>query len=201
MLELPVIVHDTEGIHNTDETLDIVKARAARLGIEQIVVPTTTGGTALSCAERMPAMKSIAAVTMHAVDKQIRVDRHGEQVFAKDPRIMEAARKAGVRFYTGVHPLGGAAASAFRETFGGYSAHDIVAHTLKRLFSTGTKVAVECTLMAADGGLIDTAKEAIALGGYRGGVDTALVVKPAFSYRLFELEIREVLAFPRGKAR
>lgn len=194
-----VTIHDSEGIHNTDETLDIVRERAGELGIDQVVVATTTGRTALECARRMPGA-TIAAVTMHAIDKQIRVNRHGEEVLAKDPEIMAKGREAGVRFYTGVHPFRGAAASAFSERFGGYSAHDVVAEVLMRLFSTGTKVAVECTLMAADGGLIDTSKDAIAVGGYRGGADTALVVKPAFSYRLFEMKVREVLAFPRVKA-
>jgi hypothetical protein len=200
MSKMNVNLYEKEGIQNTRETLDIVKARAGQLGIDQLVVATTTGQTALSCAEQMPEMKTIAAVTMHAIDKDIYVMRHGEKVLAKNPQIMERARAAGVRFYTGVHPFRGAVTNALTEKFGGYSPHDVMAEMLMRLFSTGTKVAIESTLMAADGGLIDTAREVIALGGYRGGADTALVIKPAFSYRLFELKVLEVLAFPRSSA-
>ena len=191
-------LYEVEGIDNTFQTLEIVRSRAKELGIDQLVVATTTGQTALDCAEQMPEMKTIAAVTMHAIDRDIEVMRHGAKVLAKHPEIMEKARQAGVTFYTGVHPFRGAVSSAFNERFGGYSAHEVVADTLMRLFSTGTKVAIECTLMAADGGLIDTSKDVIALGGYRGGADTALVIKPAFSYRMFEMKVREILAFPRS---
>ncbi|MDZ7795773.1 MAG: hypothetical protein U5N56_01460 [Candidatus Marinimicrobia bacterium] len=74
------------------------------------------------------------------------------------------------------------------DTFGGYSAHDVVPEILKKLFSTGTKVAVECALMAADAGYLDMDNDIISIGGYRGGADTALVLKPAYSYRLFEMK-------------
>jgi hypothetical protein len=200
MSKVNVNIYDKEGIQNTKETLQIVKQRAEQLGIEQVVTATTTGQTALACAENLPEMKTIAAVTMHAVDKTISVNRHGEKVLAKDPSLMEKARKAGVRFYTGVHPFRGAVSSALSDKFDGYCAHDVTSEILKSFFSTGTKVAIECTLMASDGGLIDTSKDVIAMGGYRGGVDTAIVVKPAFSYRMFDLKIREIIAYPRKRA-
>lgn len=191
---------EQEGPQNTERTLERVKACALERGIDQLVLATTTGQTALDCATLMPEMKTIAAVTMHAVEQPVHVMRHGNKVQAKDKDIMAQARAAGVQFYTGVHPFRGAVSSALHEQFGGYSAHDALAETLMKLFSTGTKVAIECTLMAADGGLIDTTKDVIALGGYRGGADTALVIKPAFSYRLFELKVRAFIAFPTARA-
>lgn len=190
-------IHDKEGIQNTDATLEIVKRAAEERGIDQVVVATTTGQTALDCAERMPDVRTVVGVTMHAIDKTIEVNRHGRKVLAKDPEIMARAREAGVRFYTGVHPFRGAVTNALQDQFSGYAVHDVIAQLLMRVFSTGTKVALECALMAADGGLVDTSRDAIAIGGYRGGADTALVVKPAFSYRLFELTVRDILAFPR----
>ena len=192
------LIFENEGIQNTEATLDAAAKRARKLGINQLVVATTTGGTALACAERMQDLK-IAAVTMHAIDREIRVMRHGEKLRAKDPALMEKARRAGVQFYTGVHPFRGAVSSALHEALGGYSAHDVLAHSVMHWFSTGMKVAIECSLMAADGGLLDVSRDAIALGGYRGGADTAVVLKPAYSYRMFELKIREILAFPRER--
>jgi hypothetical protein len=59
------------------------------------------------------------------------------------------------------------------------------------------KVAVECLLMAADAGLLDTGQEVIAIGGTGSGADTAIVCKPAHPRTFHELEIREVLAKPR----
>lgn len=192
--------YDKEGIHNTEETLDVAEKRCSELGIKQLVVPTTTGQTALSCAEKFSNLDTIVGVTMHAIDREIKVSRHGNKVSAKDPEIMEKARKAGVKFYTGVHPLRGAVTNALADKFSGFSPQDLISETLKNLFSTGMKVAVESTLMAADGGLIDVSKDAIAIGGYRGGADTAVVLKPAFSYRFFELKIKEIIAFPKSRA-
>jgi hypothetical protein len=59
------------------------------------------------------------------------------------------------------------------------------------------KVAVEVALMAADAGVIDTSREAIAVGGTNAGADTAIVVKPACTRKFKEFEIRELLAKPR----
>jgi hypothetical protein len=189
-------IYDKEGIENTEATLKAVKKKAEEDHIDQIVLATTTGATALSCAEMMPEIKTIAAVTMHAIDKEIKVKRHGKDVLAKSPELMKKAREKGVKFYTGIHPFRGAVASSVNEKFGGFSAHDIIAETLMSFFSTGTKVAVESTLMAADGGLIDISKDVIAMGGYRGGADTALLLKPSFSYRLFDLKVKEIIAMP-----
>ncbi|MDK2848814.1 MAG: uncharacterized protein PWP34_2167 [Desulfuromonadales bacterium] len=197
MQTIPVNIYDKEGIENTDATLEKVLERAQDLNIRQVVVATTTGQTALACADSMPGM-DIIGVTMHAVDSDVYVNRHGEKVLAKDPSIMEEARRKGVKFYTGVHPLRGAVTNALKDAFNGYSAHDVIAETLMKLFSTGTKVAVECTLMAADAGYLDMQNDIIAIGGYRGGADTALVLKPAYSYRLFEMKVREIICFPRA---
>ncbi|MDG5814301.1 pyruvate kinase alpha/beta domain-containing protein [Chitinispirillales bacterium ANBcel5] len=196
MPAIPVNFYDTEGIENSDATLKSIRKRAKELDIKQIVVATTTGQTALKYADALPEAE-IVAVTMHAVDKDVFVNRHGEKVMAKDPHIMDSARQKGVKFYTGVHPLGGAVSSALSGTFGGYTAHDIISEMLKKLFSTGTKVAIECALMAADAGYLDMSKDIIAAGGYRGGADTAVVMKPAFSYKLFEMKVREFICFPR----
>ncbi len=197
MQEMSINLYDQEGIENTTATLNKAYDRARQLGIRQLVVATTTGQTALDCAELMPELE-IIGVTMHAIDREIQVSRYGRKVKAKDPQIMERARQKGVRFYTGVHPFHGAVSSALRDALGGYSAHDVMAELLKSVFSTGTKVAIECAIMAADGGFLEMDQDIIALGGYRGGADTALVLKPAFSYRMFEMRIREVLCYPRS---
>ncbi len=200
MQEMSINLYDQEGIENTTATLNKAYERARQLGIRQLVVATTTGQTALDCAEMMPEL-DIIGVTMHAIDREIYVNRYGRKVKAKDPEIMERARQKGVRFYTGVHPFHGAVSSALRDALGGYSAHDVMAELLKTVFSTGTKVAIECAIMASDGGFLDMAADIIALGGYRGGADTALVLKPAYSYRMFEMRIREVLCYPRSARR
>jgi hypothetical protein len=199
MKNITVNIYEKEGIQNTEATLQAVKKRAGELGISQIVTATTTGQTALKFAEEL-GETDIIAVTMHAVDRDVYVKRHGEKVLAKDPEIMEKARKKGVKFYTGVHPLRGALSSTLKDSFGGYSANEVISETLMKLFSTGTKVAVECALMAADAGYLNMQKDIIVAGGYKGGVDTALVIKPAYSYSMFDMKIREFISFPENRA-
>ena len=74
---------------------------------------------------------------------------------------------------------------------------EVMAYTL-RLFGEGTKACVECSVMAADAGLIPVDRDVIAIGGTQVGEDTALVLQPACSSRFFDLEIREIIAKPRS---
>jgi len=190
-----MIYHEKAGVQNTKSTLEATRKRAAELGIRQLVVATTTGQTALDCALVMPEMERIVGVTMYAVDEPVIVTRPAGKIQAKDPDIMDRARAAGVTFYTGVHSLGGATATAVSKRFGGAQAVDIISETYKTI-SVGTKVAVECALMAADSGLLDMQGEIISLGGWKGGVDTSIVLKPAYSRNFFDLRILEFIALP-----
>jgi hypothetical protein len=60
----------------------------------------------------------------------------------------------------------------------------------------GMKVAVEITAMAADAGLVRTDEEVVSIAGTGRGADTALVVRPAISRRLFNMRIERILAKP-----
>lgn len=191
-----MIYHEKAGVQNTAATLEATRKRAGELGIRQIVVATTTGQTALECARVMPTMERIVGVTMYAVDEPVVVTRPAGKIEAKDPDTMGRAREAGVRFYTGVHSLAGATATAVSKRFGGAQAVDIISETYKTI-SVGTKVAVECALMAADGGLLDMQQAVVSLGGWKGGVDTSIVLKSAYTRDFFDLRILEFIALPR----
>lgn len=191
-----MLYHAKAGVKNTQATLEAARQRASELGIEQLVVATTTGQTALACARMMPAVKTIVGVTMHAVDETIYVSRPAGRIQAKDPDIMRQASEAGVQFYTGVHSLMGSVGNAIRNRYGGAQSVDLIADTYATI-SVGTKVAVECMLMAADAGLLEMDREVISLGGWKGGADTALVLKPAFTHQFFDCRVVEFIALPR----
>ncbi|MFW6145716.1 MAG: pyruvate kinase alpha/beta domain-containing protein [Planctomycetota bacterium] len=198
MAEVTTIYHDQEGIQNTDATLAAARRRAKELGVRQLVVATTTGQTAVTCAEMMAEeMDTIVAVMMHAVDYEVTVNRPAGKTRAPNPDLVAQARKRGVKIYRGVHSLAGAVGSAIQGKYGGVTPETLIARTYMTL-STGTKVAVESTLMAADAGYLDVDADVIALGGWRGGADTAVVVKPAFTHTFFDLRIREFIALPRA---
>ncbi|MFQ6076558.1 MAG: hypothetical protein ACE5Z5_10560, partial [Candidatus Bathyarchaeia archaeon] len=118
----------------------------------------------------------------------------GEQQMSPENR--RTIERNGAVVLTCGHPFMGVG-RAIRGKFDTVSSNEIVAQTL-RLFSQGTKVAVEITLMAADAGLISSDKEVIAIAGTGKGADTALVLWPANSSRLFDLKVREIIALPRG---
>lgn len=96
-----------------------------------------------------------------------------------------------------MHAFGGVD-RAIRYKFGTYCMAEIMAETLKN-FSEGTKVAVEITMMAADGGLIPVDKDLIAIAGTSRDADTALVIRPANSTRIFDLTVKEIIAKPRTR--
>jgi len=71
----------------------------------------------------------------------------------------------------------------------------IIANTL-RLFGQGVKVCVEIAMMAADTGAVPVDGPVIAIAGSHEGADTAIVITPASSNRIRDLEIHEILAKP-----
>lgn len=174
------------GPRNTDATLDLAAIRGEALGIEQMVVATSTGKTALEAAERFDGR--VIAVTLSA--------GHWERYCPPAPEIMAQLEKRQVRVLTCTHSLLGGIDAAV-SAIGGLAAAEIVARTYYTI-SQGTKVAVECALMAADAGLLEMDREVISIAGTGGGADTALVLQPAFSNTFFDdLRIREIIAMPR----
>ncbi len=150
----------------------------------------------MDCAEQLPHMKTIVGVLMHAVDETIYVQRPAGKILAPNPEILAAAKERGVVFYQGVHSLGGSVASAVQREMGGMPMVEIIAQTYKTI-STGTKVAVESILMAADAGHLDMQQEVVSLGGWKGGADTAIVARPAYAHSYLDFRIREFIALPR----
>jgi len=177
------------GTQNTDELLALAKERAAELGIRDVVVATSHGGTAIKTQDAFddPDL-NIVAVTICEGFKE------------KGWTITDSERKVladrGVNVLTSIHALGADMASAFHEKYGGSLVTRAVRDTLYR-FGQGMKVCVEIVLMAADAGLIPMDGEVMAIAGTGDGADTCIVVKPAYPRKFFDLEVREIVAKPR----
>jgi hypothetical protein len=186
--EKTIVYFDTVGPDNTEATLRASAERAQELGIAQVVVATSTGKTALMAAEAFGEGVKVIGVSL----------QRGlwRKYVGLDAGIVEAAEARGVAFLTCPHTLMGAVDSALRDKFGVLPPQQLIAHTYYTL-SQGTKVAVECMMMAADAGLLDMAREAISIAGTDHGADTALVLKPVFSHEFFSLKVREIIAMPR----
>jgi len=173
------------GKANTDVLLKAARSRAAALGVRQVVVASTHGFTA----RRAQAAFAGTGVEVIAVTIAAAFDKEGWTM--KDAE-RSRLRRAGITVLTCTHALSG----ELSEGLGVPNAQDIASRVLYR-FCQGMKVAVEVALMAADAGLLDMRREAIAIGGTGEGADTAIVVKPAYTRTFLKLQIREIIAKPR----
>jgi uncharacterized protein len=188
-MEIRTLLFEKGGEHNTDATLQIVKERAEQLGIRQVVVASSHGGTAKKAhAVLAPLGIQVIAVTLcHSFESL---------GWPMTPEERAELVELGVVVHTGIHALGDGVGAAFTEKHGGRAPEEIVREALYR-FSQGMKVAVECLLMAADAGYLEMTGEVISVAGTGGGADTAIVCKPAYPRTFHDLEIREILAKPR----
>lgn len=81
----------------------------------------------------------------------------------------------------------------------------IFTETLLAVGGYGLKTAVECVLMATDGGYVEPFRDVIAIAGTGKGADTAVVARSTFSPTVFSanperrLVVKEILAVPRNK--
>ena len=184
-----ILYFEEAGSMNTEETVKLARDRAAELGIRDIVVASSHGGTALKVAEVFDGSDvNVVAVTICESYRDV------GWTMTEDERARLVAK--GIKVLTGIHALGDDVGAAFREKFGGSPVNEAVRVSLYR-FCQGMKVAVEVVLLAADAGLIPIDREVIAIAGTGGGADTAIVVKSAYSRKLFDLSIQEILAKPR----
>ena len=176
---------ETGGKSNTEKCVELAVKRAQELGIEYIVVASTTGYTVEKVIERCGSMK-VVCVT-HSVG--FRKDIADE--FELDRKALE---KKGVNVLTTTHLMAGLN-RGIRNKYDTGTYSDVVADAL-RMFSQGTKVCVEIAVMAADSGMVPAGKKVMAIGGTGRGADTALVVVPAHSQNFFETRVQEIVCKP-----
>ena len=174
---------------NTLATLQLALDKAMELSTD-IIISTTTGASAL-------------AATKLAIDKgfagHIIVITHvwgmkapGENELSDE--IRTELESAGAIVISAAHTLSGVE-RAMSGKFGGVYPVEIMAHTL-RMFCQGIKVCVEIAAMALDAGAIKLPKPVVALGGTGHGLDTACVITPGYSAKIFETRVHEILCKP-----
>ena len=176
---------------NTPVAIQLAIEKAIELKAD-IVVSTTTGASAVMTAElasKMGYAGRIIAVT-HVWGMKV----SGENELLEENR--KKLEAAGVIIVTAAHALSGVE-RALSGKFGGVYPVEIMAHTL-RLFCQGVKVCVEMAAMVLDAGVIKEPAAIVTLGGTGeiGGLDTACVITPGYSARIFETRIHEILCKP-----
>jgi hypothetical protein len=172
---------------NTRQTLEFACNRGKQLGLDEIVIASTTGETAYQALDIFKGFK-ITAVTYHCGFKE----PFQNSMKADVRKDLEAK---GVTVVEATHALSGVERSIAKKYTGSYPVL-LIADTL-RLLGHGTKVAVEIAIMAADAGAL-TGKDIVVIGGTGRGADTALILKPANQSDFFDLRIREIICKPRN---
>ncbi|MCU0606182.1 MAG: hypothetical protein MUF78_01855 [Candidatus Edwardsbacteria bacterium] len=178
---------DHPGPGNTAEVMRLAQARAAELGIKQILVATTSGATAALAAEAFKG-NHVVAVT-HATGFS------GKDVQELTAEHRQKLESLGATILTCQHALGGVN-RAVRFKLKTYQTDEIIAYTL-RTMGQGFKVCCEIALMAADAGLASVKQPAVCIGGTGSGADTALVLTPVNAQDFFDLRVHEVICKPR----
>ena len=187
-MEAKITYFETPGKHNTDAVMEIVKKRAQELGINTVVIASYRGYTADKAVRALDGLRIIiVAGFLEPTTKNLL-----ETFTQGDERLIRS--KATVLIAT--HLFSGVS-RAVRKKFSSSSPGEIIGQAL-RMVGVGIKVGIECTVMAADAGLVSTDEDIIAVAGTRGGADTAFVVRPVNSQDLFELRVKEILCRPNN---
>ncbi|MCL2160233.1 MAG: hypothetical protein FWH48_12570 [Oscillospiraceae bacterium] len=182
-----MIIFEKISPENTPVAIELAVKKAKEMQTD-IVLASSTGATAfavLELAQKMDYTGRIIAITS--------VWRDGTNPLSDENR--RKLTDAGVTLVTAAHTLSGTERSISGK-FGGVYPVEIMANTLKMLCE-GAKVCVEICAMALDAGAINKPKAVIALGGTGRGCDTACVMTPGYSAKIFETRIHEILCKPQ----
>src|SRR3972149_4901828 len=182
-MEAKITYFETPGKHNTDAVMEIVKKRTEELGINTVVIASYRGYTAEKAVGALDGLKIIivAGLLDPTTRNLLETFTQGDERLIKSQATVLVA----THLFSGV-------SRAMRKKFNSASPGEIIAQAL-RMLGTGIKVGIECTVMAADAGVVSTDEEIIAIAGTRSGADTAFVGRPVNSQDLFELRVKEIL--------
>jgi hypothetical protein len=187
----PIFYFNQAGVENTDEIVEIVYRRLKEGDIQNVVVASSRGGTGLKFARKMARGTNLVIVSSHP-------GYSAPGVWSFDLNSLKELESMGCKVVKQSHILSGLERSISGK-FSGISHTEVLAEALRSLFGVGMKVAIECTIMAADSGAINIDKT-IAVGGTsseRGqGADCAIVVWPSHFNNFFDFRVLEILAKP-----
>jgi uncharacterized protein len=191
-IEKSIFYFESPGPHNSEDAARFSVSRARELGLSTVVVASTSGATATKFAAAIKGTGIRLVVVTHVVG----FTKPGVWEFNQE--TAERLRKEGVTIVTGTHVLSGLERALSRSPkVGGGSRTEAIAEALRKTVAVGLKVAVECTMIAADMGAIGVDEEIVAVGGTASGADTVCVIKPAHTSSFFDLQVREIVAMPR----
>ena len=174
------------GPDNTEDVLQLAKARADALGVTNVVVASTRGHSGVQAVKLFKGCNVV--VVPHVTGMR------GPGVQELDADLAAQIRAGGGTLVIAAHAFSGVN-RAIQAKFNTMYPAGIIAQTL-RMFGQGMKVVVEIAAMAVDAGAIPVDEDAIVIAGSGKGADTAVVMRPDNSRNLFDIAIKEIIAKP-----
>lgn len=185
----------SEGRKNIEKTVELVRKRAEKLGINNIIVFTANGDGAFLLKKKLSLNSNIKVHAATFPYKQVFYgkDKDGNRVEniaeTSTPEIRRRLKEEEINIIQGVMPL--------QDIFipGAKDVKTLTIHHTLSLISGGLRLCVQGILMAVDGGHIESGEYVIAMSA-----DTAIVAKSCLSSLLFHpsegLEISEIICKP-----
>ena len=170
---------------NTEQVIQEAIKYAKENDINHIVIASVTGAS-------LPELCRYFDGNIICVTHAYGYKTPGECEFPAELRAQHEAK--GVKFVTAAHVLS-CAERGISNVFKGMYPVEIMAQTL-RMFGAGTKVGVECAIMALDAGCVPFGQKVISLGGTGRGLDSAIVVTPGYAQRVFSTHIHKIICKP-----
>lgn len=203
MIERNVRYFEKPGEGNTEATIEVV--RIYLKGDNEalaLIVASISGQTALKVKKELAEI-SIPIVCVTGSPSWQNYPQYKFPLISETTRV--ELKKAGVLIVDSVPSSMSDTIEFGFARYGFRSPTWIFIETLLAIGGYGLKTAVECVLMATDGGYVSPFKEVVAIAGTEKGVDTAIVMRSTFSSSVFSSNpkkrfvIKEVLAMPRNK--
>lgn len=185
---------------NTEKVLHAARKRCEELKINKIVIASETDRSALKAVDVFRAINTKIIVVTHypATTLGPRGDIPIGLMRKEYSETKEKLLENGVKIVQGSRPFAPPSRSI---KWDNPSPEGVMDKTLD-VFGAGTKIAIEVAIMATDAGEIDEEEEIISCAGTYKGLDTALVVRTAYSMNFFkDFEVREIIVKPICRVR
>lgn len=180
---------------NTEKVLQKAKLRCEEKGLGKVVVASETGRSAIKALGIFKGTKIKLIVVTH-YPATTWGPKGDIPIGLKRKEYAETLRKLeenGVKIVQGTRPFAPPSRSISWE----YPTPEGIVDKTLELFGAGTKIAIEAAVIATDAGEVNAGEEIVSCAGTYKGLDTALVVKTAYSGGFFkEFEVREIIAKP-----
>ncbi|GAY26308.1 hypothetical protein ATG_15110 [Desulfurococcaceae archaeon AG1] len=188
------------GEANTEKLLSLVRLYCENTGINKVVIASETGRSALKALEIFKGTNIKIIVVTH-YPAETWGPRGSIPIGLKRKEYLKNLKKLeehGCRIVQGTRPF----APPSRSLNWKYPTPEAIIDKTLEIFGAGTKIAIEAAIIATDAGEIEEGEEVVSCGGTYKGLDTALVVRTAYSMNFFkDFEVREIIAKPRCRVK